>query len=167
MLSCNGWIKRLRLKKHPEGGFYRESYRSGMIVPARALPSRFKGSRAACTAVYYLLAGRDFSAFHRLKSDEIWHFYAGLPLTIHVICRDGKYTARELGAGATRGQYPQILVEAGDWFAAEVRNGNGFALAGCTVAPGFEFADFELGKRIELCTLFPRLKRLITRLTRT
>jgi predicted cupin superfamily sugar epimerase len=115
-----------------------------------ALPAEFTGARAASTAIYFLLEGKNFSAFHRLRSDEVWHFYVGTPLVVHVIEPEGTYSSIELGRDLEAGQVPQAVVRAGCWFASHVADWNSFAVVGCTVAPGFEFADFEMGKRREL-----------------
>lgn len=160
--AADEWIMRLGLQKHPEGGWYRETYRSSAVVPVAGLPAGFGGDRAASTAIYYLLARNQSSRFHRIKSDEVWHLYDGGPLLIHCISPGGEYMSLRLGKG--EGQ-PQQVVPAGTWFAAEPGEGADYALAGCTVAPGFDFADFELGRRSELIRLFPRHHELIARLT--
>jgi predicted cupin superfamily sugar epimerase len=160
------WIDKLRLIAHPEGGYYRQTYRSSMILAKGALPARFTGPRSVSTAIYFLLQGDDFSAFHRLRSDELWHFYAGGPLLVHVIEEDGRYSEIQLGSDADAAQTPQAVVKAGCWFASRLRNPDSFALVGCTVAPGFDFEDFELAKRSELTRIYPQHRDLIERLTR-
>ena len=160
------WIKKLDLAPHPEGGYFRQSYKASLMLPKSALPTEFSGERAASTAIYFLLKGGDFSAIHRLRSDEIWHFYAGVGLDVHVIAPSGKYFMIQLGSDAQAGQVFQAVVKAGDWFAAEVADANSFALVGCTVAPGFDFADFEMAKRAELARRYPQHRELIERLTR-
>jgi uncharacterized protein len=159
-------IEYLELVHHPEGGWFRESYRSQEQVQTDALPQRFGGERSFGTAIYFLLESGDISALHRIKSDEIWHFYAGVPLLIHLIFPDGGYQMVQLGADLTAGQQFQAVVPAGCWFGAEL-SGEGFALVGCTVAPGFDFTDFELARRTELQDVYPEHATLITRLTRT
>ncbi len=161
------WINRLNLIPHPEGGYYRETYRSELSIPRDALPPQFAGPRLVSTAIYFLLENNNFSAFHRLRSDELWHFYAGTPITVHVIEPDGSYCGIQLGGDPDAGEVLQEVVKAGRWFASEVRDATSFALAGCTVAPGFDFADFELGKRSDLVKLYPQHRALIERLTRT
>jgi uncharacterized protein len=157
-----GWIKALQLSPHPEGGYYRVTYTSQLKIAQAALPAGFHGDRVASTAIYFLLAGNDFSAFHRIASDEMWHFYAGSALQILVIDGDGVLSELRLdGAGSF-----QAVVPAGCWFASRVVDGVGFALVGCTVAPGFDFADFELAKRDELAGWFPQHKVVIDELTR-
>jgi uncharacterized protein len=160
------WVRALQLKKHPEGGYYRETYRCAETAPAQALPPRFDGPRAFSTAILYLLRGGEFSAFHRLRSDEVWHFYDGHPLTLHVIDPQGQLVTLRLGDNPSRGTSLQAVVAAGCWFAAELEARRGFALVGCTVAPGFDFADFELAGREALAGLYPQHRALIARLTR-
>jgi uncharacterized protein len=160
------WIEKLQLIPHPEGGFYRQTFRSELTIERAGLPSSFPGSRAASTAIYFLLSGENFSAFHRLRSDEVWHFYAGAPLIVHVISERGNYLAITLGADLDSGQALQSVVPAGCWFASHVADWKSWALVGCTVAPGFEFEDFELAKRAELVQKYPQHRALIERLTR-
>ena len=159
------WVRSLGLQKHPEGGWYKEVYRSAECIPVAALPERFGGERSFCTSIYFLLNGDAFSAFHRIKQDEIWHFYDGDGLTVHVIDRDGNHVEKQLGRNLQNGASFQHVVHAGDWFGASVPSG-GYALVGCTVAPGFDFADFEMPEPDELLELFPQHRALITRLTR-
>jgi uncharacterized protein len=160
------WIDRLQLTPHPEGGFYRQTYRSALTLERAGLPSLFPGTRAAATAIYFLLEGNNFSAFHRLRSDEVWHFYAGAPLTVHVIDALGSYSRMLLGGDPEAGEVFQAVVPAGCWFASHVADWKSWALVGCTVAPGFEFEDFELAKRNELVSEHPEHRALIERLTR-
>lgn len=168
------WIKRLRLRPHPEGGYYRETYRSPEIIVKAHLPKRYNGKRSFATAIYFLLCGDQFSAFHRLKSDEIWHFYEGAPVSIFIIEKNGRLTTAQLGLNADEGERPQHIIWAGAWFAAalvkqnpksKIQNQKLYALIGCTVAPGFDFADFEMGNCGKLCRLFPKHNALIERLT--
>jgi uncharacterized protein len=165
--SAQYWIDKLNLTAHPEGGNYRETYRSDLSIVREALPAQFTGARLVSTAIYFLLEGDNFSAFHRLRSDELWHFYAGSPIAVHVIEPDGGYSKIALGGDAEAGEVFQAVVKAGRWFASRVRDPQSFALAGCTVAPGFDFADFELGKRSELIRLYPQHRKLIEALTRS
>ena len=118
------------------------------------------------TAIYFLLDQENFSAFHRIQSDELWHFYAGDPLVVHVIEPTGDLSEILLGSDAEAGQVFQSTVQAGRWFASELKPGGSFALVGCTVAPGFDFDDFELGRKQELQQLYPQHKKLIEKLTR-
>jgi uncharacterized protein len=165
-LNAEGWIKHLGLTRHPEGGYYAATYKSDLTIAAAPLPPSFHGSRSASTAIYFLLAGTDFSALHRLASDELWHFYAGNSLVVYVIDPQGKLSELHLGNGPDAGEVFQAAVKAGCWFGSRLKDGNGFALVGCTVAPGFEFADFELAKRSKLTAAYPQHGKLIAELTR-
>lgn len=147
------WIASLKLKPHPEGGYYREVYRSSEHIRAEHLPSRFKGGRTFSTAIYFLLKPGERSRLHRIKSDEVWHFYRGLPFTVHLFGSKGTYKAVRLGGNPEKGERYQYMVPAGTWFGVTVDNGDehssnsisdDFSLAGCTVAPGFDFEDFEI-----------------------
>jgi predicted cupin superfamily sugar epimerase len=159
------WIRHLRLRQHPEGGYYRETYRAKETVAARALPRRFAGPRAFATAIYFLLPSGQVSYFHRLHSDEVWHYYAGSALTIHILKRSGRHQTVRLGPDPRRGQQFQAVMRAGDWFGATVDQPRSYTLVGCTVAPGFDFADFELAERRQLLAKYPRQAAVIERLT--
>ncbi|MHC4986428.1 MAG: cupin domain-containing protein, partial [Planctomycetota bacterium] len=152
-------IDLLGLQPHPEGGHFRETYRSDQI-----LETPF-GRRAASTAILYLLAGGEFSAFHRVWSDEMFHFYAGDPVELVLLDEAGCRTIT-LGPDVAAGQQPQALVPGGTWQALRLPGGGQWALMGCTVAPGFEFEDFELARRDELAVKFPAEESLIRQLTR-
>lgn len=133
------WRQRLRLRQHPEGGWYRETYRSADGIPASALPARYRnGNRAFGTAIYYLLSDGAFSAFHRVASDELWHAYAGGTLCLHLLTPTGARRLRLSPRPGARDAHPQALVPAGTWFAAELERPGAYALVGCTVAPGFD-----------------------------
>ena len=160
------WIVSLGLSPHPEGGFYRETYRAHEMIGADHLPAPFGGPRACSTAIYFLLPGDQVSAFHRIKSDEIWHFYAGSPLTLTLIHSDGRLETRALGPDPGRGEGFQALVPAGCWYGAAVDDPASYALVGGTVAPGFDFADFELADRAALLARYPQHRPTILRLTR-
>jgi predicted cupin superfamily sugar epimerase len=151
-------IQRLGLAPHPEGGFYRETFRARLPIDTP------HGTRAVCTAIYFLLPAGTFSALHRVRSDEVWHHYGGDPVQLHVIDR-GVHGIVVLGPDLAAGERPQYVVEAGTWQAA-VPSGNEYALCGCTVAPGFDFADFEMPTRANLCAHYPDLRSVIERLTR-
>ena len=162
--AASYWIRKLKLKTHPEGGHYRETYRSADRIPAKGLPRPFGGSRAFSTAIYFLLAGDDRSKLHRLKSDEFWQFYRGSALILHVIGKNGILSRIRLGPDPERGDVLQGVVPAGSWFGARLARPGGFALVGCTVAPGFDFRDFELGDRETLLRLFPKHRNVIEEL---
>jgi len=165
-VNAQYWIEKLQLEAHPEGGCFRQTYKADLTLAQAALPSGFTGARAASTAIYFLLEGEKFSAFHRLRSDEVWHFYDGSPLVVHVIEPEGKVSRVLLGRDLDAGQVLQAVVKAGCWFASHVADWSSFALVGCTVAPGFDFADFEMGRRKELMERYPLHAELIERLTR-
>ncbi len=164
--TADHWIKELSLQSHPEGGYFRESYRSAGSIPASGLKAYF-GSRNFSTSIYFLLKGRDFSAFHKLKSDEVWHFYDGCALNIHVILPEGTLITKVLGDDYKRGENLQQVIPANHWFAALPIDAGSFCLAGCTMAPGFDFKDFELAKREELSKLYPQHSEMIEKLTRS
>lgn len=160
------WIEKLALVKHPEGGFFRETYRSAGCIPESALPAEFGGARCLSTSIYFLLHGDDFSAFHRLKSDELWHFYTGSSLVVRVIDKAGDHHRIKLGDNPDNGETFQAVVEAGCWFGACLDDSRSFALVGCTVAPGFDFRDFEMGDGEELIRRHPEHASIIEKLTR-
>jgi hypothetical protein len=160
------WIDRLNLEPHPEGGYFHETYRAALTLPRSAIPGH-GGDRAASTAIYFLLAGDQFSAFHRIRSDELWHFYAGSGLIVHVIEPGGSYQQLLLGSSADQGEQFQAVVPAGCWFGSSLRQPETYALVGCTVAPGFDFADFEMARREELAAQFPQHRTIVERLTRS
>ena len=159
------WIENLGLLQHPEGGWYKEVYRSKGTIPATS-SFDFPANRSFSTSIYFMLAGNDFSAFHRIKSDEIWHFYDGSPAVIYSISPEGILTHYNLGRDAANNQSLQVVIPAGHWFGAKVTELDSFMLAGCTVSPGFEFSDFEMGKRSELLIAYPQLAEIIQQLTR-
>jgi uncharacterized protein len=183
------WIRHLELLPHPEGGYYRQTYRSELMLPKSALPAEISGDRAASTAIYFLLNEHNFSAFHRIRSDEMWHFYLGSPLVVHVFDASGQYSEIHLGGDPDAGEVFQAVVKAGSWFASQLairadahlkpqRHAVGhsktsqhspakqFSLVGCTVAPGFDFAEFELARRDDLVRRHPQHQTLISSLTR-
>ena len=165
MKNADYWIERLELQPHPEGGYFKETYRSNEVILEHALPERFKGRRVFSTCIYFLLLPNEYSAFHSIQQDEVWHFYAGSPLTIHIIDQQGHYSALKLGNDFEKGESFQTVVPAGCWFAASVDNASECALTGCTVAPGFDFADFEMADRKKLIALYPDHREIIERYT--
>jgi predicted cupin superfamily sugar epimerase len=157
-------VAALGLLPHPEGGHYRETFRAPALP--FALPGR--GARAASTAIYYLLGHGDFSAFHRVQSDEVWHHYAGVALELFLLGGTRAGLPPEvirLGPNVLAGEVPQAVVPAGVLQAARP-SGPGFSLCGCTVAPGFDFSDFEISNRDTLLSTFPSSRALILSLTR-
>lgn len=159
-------INTFAMNRHPEGGYYKETYRSPEIIPHSGLPSRFTGDRCFSTAIYFLLVGEEFSSFHRIKADEVWHFYAGSPLELFMISPEGVLTMVLIGNNPEKGQHFQYTVPAGYWFASRCFDANGFSFVGCTVAPGFDFADFELATGENLVLRFPIHSSLIRSLCR-
>lgn len=165
-MIAHDWISFLSLLPHPEGGYYREIYRSEGMIAQPNLPFRYSGGRAYATAIFYLLEGHQVSSLHRLRSDEQWFHIDGGALTIHRIAPDGSYEAHRIGKNTAKGERPHAMVPQGHWFGGSVDERDSFALVGCFVAPGFDFDDFELGKRDELLRAFPQHAGIITRLTR-
>ena len=157
--------EKLDLSELPgEGGYYKETYRSDKTI---ILPSETDGERSISTSIYYLLDGTQFSAFHRLKSDEIWHFYVGSSVTLYIINKIENLSEVKLGSNIEKGDLFQILIRAGSWFAATVNDISSYALLGCTVSPGFDYLDFELGDRKKLIKRYPQHRSIIEKLTRT
>lgn len=157
------YIDKLELQKHPEGGFYCEIYRAGEMFFTETIPAKKLNKKNISTSIYFLLTGRDKSLFHRLKSDEIWHFYDGCDVKLYVIDQNGKLTEHLFGKGS---EIFQLVIPKNNWFAAELTDKNSFALIGCTVAPGFDFKDFELADRKNLLTKYPEHANLIVRFTK-
>jgi predicted cupin superfamily sugar epimerase len=153
-------IEQLQLQPHPEGGFYKETYRAGFSIS-----SPDNKQRNISTAIYYLLQDADKSHFHRIKSDECWFFHEGQPLEILTI-QDGQLVTITLGKNLHEGETLQAVIPAGIWFAARVKSGTGFGLVSCTVAPGFDFADFEMAERAHLSSSYPGLTEIIIQFTR-
>jgi hypothetical protein len=165
-LSIKYLVEKYNLQPHPEGGWYSQTYQSAEIIPAFGLPARFDGDRPFSTAIYFLLEKGNFSAFHRIKSDELWHFYTGGPLHIYVINEAGVMNIATLGNDIGSGQQFQYMVPAGCWFASAPAPGTDFSFVGCTVAPGFDFADFELSEAEKLVTVYPKHKEVIQKFCR-
>ena len=159
-------IKYFDLQPHPEGGWFKQTYKCNEEVAASALPERFGGQRSFSTAIYFLLEKENFSAFHRIKSDECWHFYSGDPLLIHMILPGGILDTITLGNNVDEGHHFQYIVPANCWFASRPAPGSEYCFVGCTVSPGFEFEDFELAKANELIALYPNHSDLIRELCR-
>jgi predicted cupin superfamily sugar epimerase len=166
-LSINDIVAYYQMLPHPEGGYYKETYRSEELIDKKALPIRFNGNRHFATAIYFLLEKGNFSAFHRIQSDEVWHFYSGQALDIFVIHTNGELEKIQLGSEIEKGQTFQATVPAGSWFASVPADETLFSFVGCTVSPGFDFMDFELAKRKELVAAYPQHAPLIEKLCRT
>jgi uncharacterized protein len=179
MIDAEFIIKKLELEKHiHEGGYFKESYRSPDMISNNKFHSKkqeheiYEESpypekiRPASTLIYYLLVGKQYSAIHRVKSDEIWHFYLGSPVTIHIINEDRISPRIQLGNNLENGENIHYVVKKDTWFCAELNNKRTFALMGCTVSPGFDFEDFELGSKDKLILHYPQHKDLIERFSK-
>ncbi|MGV8075402.1 MAG: cupin domain-containing protein [Syntrophobacteraceae bacterium] len=164
--NADYWIEKLKLSKHPEGGWFVRTYSSEERIEGGYLPERFGGPRAFSSAIYYLLKGSEFSALHRLKADEVWHFYAGSSITLYIIEWKGRLSEIRMGNSSKTGETFQCAVKAGCWFGGVVNEPESYALMGCTVAPGFEYEDFELGDREKLIEEYPKHRLIIEKLTR-
>lgn len=160
-------IKKLGLTPHPEGGYFKETYRSTEAITAASLPKRFGGDRSLGAAIYFLLKSRDVSCFHRIKADEIWLFHRGSALTLHLLYENGRYQTVSLGLDFDKEERPQVLVPQGVWFGATVDIADSFSLVSCTTFPGFDFDDFELADRRQLLQAYPQHANIINKLTPT
>ena len=160
--------KILGLVPHPrEGGCYIRTYESGEMLPAAAFADgRYSGPRHTATAIYYLLEPDTFSEMHCLQSDEVFHFYAGDAVEMVQLRADGSGTIVRIGNRLDESERPQVVVPRGVWQGSRVADGGTWALLGCTVSPGFEFADYQAATREELCTRWPEFQQQICRLTR-
>ena len=166
MQKAEFWIESLQLMPHPEGGFYRETYRSSRSYPFDK-SSNFNGPRSWATSIVYLLRGNDRSALHRIHSDELWFYHAGTPLTVHVFPKTGEPTSFTLGLEPDKGQVLQETAPAESWFGAcckEPKPEN-YTLVSCVVAPGFDFRDFAFANKNELLNKFPKHAATIEHLT--
>ncbi len=161
-LSSEQIIKHFNMTSHPEGGAFVETYKSPLAVYANG----FKAERSSSTGIFFLIDGNDFSAFHRIQSDEMWHFYLGGPLVIVEITPSGELIETVVGNDILNDEKLQYVVKAGHWFASYPKDHSKCSLVGCTVAPGFEFEDFELGTSKDMIQLYPTHEELITKLTR-
>ncbi|MCC5931833.1 MAG: cupin domain-containing protein [Cyclobacteriaceae bacterium] len=159
--NAQNLITKLHLKPHPEGGWYREVYRSNEWINAESISPRFNRKRCFSTGIYYMLCGKEFSAWHRIQSDELWHHYQGCGIVLHIIDPEGQYTHVEIGNIHSENPAFQIAVPAQYWFAVETKDKNSFFLSGCTVAPGFDFADFEFAQFAKLSIEFPQHKEIL------
>ena len=164
--SAEYWIEKLGLQLHPEGGYYKEVFRSQEEIPVEALPERYSGTRSHMTSILFLLKENQFSAFHRLQSDEIWHYHMGGACEIHIILPDGSIQHKVLGPEIEADQHLQLIVPHDSWFAAHPMAGEAYTLVGCTMAPGFSFEDFELGSYEALARDYPEHREIIRMYTR-
>ena len=151
------WIDRLNMKPHPEGGFYAETYRSEGKIDTL--------DRSYSTGIYFLLLEDKFSAFHRIRYDEMWHFYAGSPIEVLMLENNGELKTQHLGSDPDKGETFQFVVPGGTWFGSRMVDSSSFGLVGCTVAPGFDFRDFEMAQRSELIKQYPQHQQIITEMT--
>lgn len=149
-----------------EGGYFRETYRAPLSIPADGLPGEYGGERNASTSIYYLLTPNTFSAIHRIKSDEVFHFYAGDPVEMLQFWPNGEAKVVIIHNDLAAGREPQLVVPAGVWQGCRLVNGGQWALMGCTVAPGFDYADFELADKSRLVNAHPEFSELIAALTK-
>ncbi|HOV11429.1 MAG TPA: cupin domain-containing protein [Bacteroidales bacterium] len=162
--TADFWIEHLQLQPHPEGGWFREVYRSEETIHAEFLSKRYQAGRCIATSIYFLLKSGQISAFHRLKSDEIWHFYSGSPVRVYIIDPAGNLSEKILGRDILNNEFLQLVIPHGCWFAAEVTVGASYSLIGCNVAPGFDFYDFELGAKAALTACFPAYSQLFDKM---
>lgn len=158
-------VAHFRMSPHPEGGFYAETYRSAGTVARSALPEGYSGDRVFSTAILFLLRQGEYSHLHRIRQDEVWHFYMGGPLRLVSLSPEGDERETLLGTDLACGHQVQSVVRGGCWFGATPAPGTDFTLVGCTVAPGFDFADFEMGSRQTLEQTFPLARKLIQEFT--
>ncbi|NFB54997.1 cupin domain-containing protein [Clostridium botulinum] len=165
MKDANYFIEKLDMIAHPEGGYYKESFISAENITDSDLTTTFEDKRILWTSIYFLLRNGEVSNFHRLKSDEMWYYHSGSPLTIYMITPEGELITEQLGLDIEKGEKPQVLVPKNYIFGSAMNN-KGYALIGCMVSPGFEFRDFELFERDTLLNLYPKYKETIEKLTR-
>lgn len=161
--TAEEWIAELGLEPHPEGGYFRETFRAPVEIPEQRLGTGAPGARPCATSIDFLLRPVDVSRLHRLRFDELWCLLAGGPLTLHLLHEDGSHETRRLGR--QRGALPRTTVAGGTWFGATVDGNAPYALVACTVVPGFDFRDFTLGSRQELLERFPDHRHLVEALT--
>ena len=167
MTTAEEIIKILKLQKHPvEGGYFLETYKSSHTITGENLPPGFDEDRSFSTAIYYMLIPGTFSEIHRLKGDEIFHFYAGSPVEMLQLFPDGRGKKVIIGNDIKQGENPQVYVPPGVWQGARLLPGGEFALMGTTMAPGFDYSDYQTGEREELIRRYPQFEELITLLTR-
>lgn len=164
MYSAEYFIEKLGLESHVEGGYFKRSYYSYENITSKELSIKYEGERILWTSIYFMLMDGEVSNFHRLKSDEMWYYHAGSPLTIYMISPQGELSTFQLGLNIENGELPQILVPK-DYIFGSAMNNSGFSLVGCMVSPGFDFKDFELFERQELLSKYPQHSEIIHKLT--
>ncbi|MBU3181701.1 cupin domain-containing protein [Clostridium psychrophilum] len=165
MYSSQYFIDTLNMEPHPEGGFYKSSFDSCENISSNELKTKFEGERILWTSIYFLLRDGEISSFHRLKSDEMWYYHAGSPLSIYMISPNGELTTKQLGLNIKNGEVPQFLVPKNYLFGSAM-NSSGYSLVGCMVSPGFDFKDFEIFERAALLNKYPQHKEIIIKLTK-
>ncbi len=166
MITANEWIEKLKLIPHPEGGYFNEVYRSEEKIKRSGLPQRYEAERNMGTSIYFLLESGQKSFLHKLQSDETWHFYYGCPLKLYIILPNGKRRKIMLGNNIYNGEVLQYTIPKFSWFGAKPKESDSYSLIGCSVYPGFDFEDFELGEREELLKLYPEYENIIKQLTK-
>jgi uncharacterized protein len=164
MKGIDYWIDNLGLQKHPEGGYFKETYRSDEIIEKSALPSRYSGNRAVSTAIYFMVTTDCPSKFHKVNSDEFWFFHDGGRLKIFILHPDGKHEICLFGRNLDNSEHPQIMIPKNTWFAACTHECD-YVVLSCTVAPGFDFDDFQLAERKVLLDSYPQHSELILKLS--
>ena len=164
--TAQTYIDTLQMDAHPEGGFFKETYRSRHLINVTQGSGSTPVQRSVSTGIYFLLEKNNFSAFHKIQSDEMWHFYAGQALEVLELNEHGELSCTRLGSDILGGEVHQHVVPANTWFASRVAAGGSFSLVGCTVAPGFDFADFCMADRALLVAAFPQHSQTIADLTR-
>ncbi|CAH2715296.1 hypothetical protein BACCIP111895_02480 [Neobacillus rhizosphaerae] len=162
--ELDSWVAKLGLVPHPEGGYYKSTYSSGEQISDKELSVTFEGQRKLYTSIYFLLTSNNISHFHRLKSEELWYYHAGSPLTVHVIHENGEYEEMKLGMNVEEGEVPQALVPKNSIFGSSVLEKDTCSLVGCMVSPGFEFQDFELFTQDDLLQKYPQHKDIILKM---
>ncbi len=160
------WVKHYEMLPHPEGGYYKEIYRSTETINSIGLPSQYCGDRCFATSIYFLLEKNDYSSFHKVLSDEIWNYHDGGTLILKYIDSEGEIITQKLGNNPDNDEKFQVIIPANHWFCAYPENHEIYTLSGCYVAPGFDFADFELAKKLDLLINYPQHAELIQKYTR-
>lgn len=161
--DANYWIKQLKLQPHPEGGHYTETYKS-QIYSSNSELNNCVTNKHCSSLIYFLLKDNEYSAFHKLNSDEVWIYNSGGSVNIYIIDSSGKLTIEKFGSNIENGDNLQVFIPANSWFAAELINKTDYSLMSCLVSPGFEWNDFELGKSVMLELKFPKYKTLFEKL---